>query len=31
MPEKINSFLDELKKDGTMSQLSKKYGVNLAE
>lgn len=31
MASKINAYLDELKKDGTLKKLSEKYGVNLAE
>lgn len=31
MASKINAYLDELKKDGTLQKLSEKYGVNLAK
>ncbi|MBE6719563.1 MAG: transporter substrate-binding domain-containing protein [Ruminococcaceae bacterium] len=31
LTEKVNTALDELKKDGTLQKLSEKYGVNLAD
>ena len=31
MTKKFNSYIDELKKDGTLGKLSKKYSVALAD